>query len=379
MKIVLLGYIVRGPVGGLVWHHFQYALGLKLMGHEVLFLEDSDNYPSCYNPRTFDYSTDPSFGLKFIDTVFSNYGLNQQWAYFDQHTNQWFGKSRQQVLEFIDGADVLLNISGVNPLREEVQNIPKKVFIDTDPVFTQIRLLKDPISNALAKEHNVFFSFGENIGNKDCQIPDDQFPWIPTRQPIIPELWENGKTSQKGNWTTVMQWDSYKKAEWDGKIFGMKSTSFQPYFELPKMINERFELAIGSESAPRDELKAMGWIINNPAVVSKTPESYQKYISESKGEWSVAKDGYVSSNSGWFSERSAAYLMSGKPVIVQDTGFSKYIETGQGLFAFKEAEGMESIFNEVNRDYGFHSLRAREIALEYFHYEKVLKNLLKNC
>jgi hypothetical protein len=379
MKIVLLGYIVRGPVGGLVWHHFQYALGLKLMGHEVLFLEDSDNYPSCYNPRTFDYSTDPSFGLKFIDTVFSNYGLNQQWAYFDQHTNQWFGKSRQQVLEFINGADVLLNISGVNTIREEFQNIPIKVFIDTDPVFTQIRHIKDPILNTIAKGHTMFFSFGENIGNKDCYIPDDKFPWIPTRQPIIPELWKNEKTSQKGNWTTVMQWDSYKKAEWDGKIFGLKSTSFQPYFEIPKMIKERFELAIGSESAPKFELQASGWIIRNPAGVSETPESYQKYISESKGEWSVAKDGYVSSNSGWFSERSAAYLMSGKPVVVQDTGFSKNIETGQGLFSFKNPEELKPIFNEIERDYGFHSIRAREIALEYFHYEKVLKNLLKNC
>lgn len=373
-----MGYIVRGPIGGLVWHHFQYALGLKLLGHDVLFLEDSEDYPSCYNPITFELSTDPSYGLKFVDTIFSNYGLKGQWAYFDYHTSQWFGKSSVEVARFLNESDLLLNISGVNPLRDEVQNIPIKVFIDTDPVFTQIRLLKDPISNALAKDHNVFFSFGENIRNKGCQIPDDQFPWIPTRQPVIPQLWKNGKVSKKGNWTTVMQWDSYKKAEWDGKIFGMKSTSFQPYFDIPKIINEPFELALGSESAPRDDLKAMGWIINNPAVVSKTPETYQKYISESKGEWSVAKDGYVSTYSGWFSERSAAYLMSGKPVVVQDTGFSKNIETGQGLFSFKEPEDLKSIFNEVERDYSFHSIRAREIALEYFHYEKVLKNLLKS-
>ncbi len=175
-----------------------------------------------------------------------------------------------------------------------------------------------------------------------------------------------------------MNWDSYKKAEWDGKIFGMKSTSFQPYFDLPKSINERFEIALGSESAPRDELKARGWIINNPLDASRTPETFQKYISESKGEWSVAKDGYVSSNSGWFSERSAAYLMSGKPVVVQDTGFSKNIETGQGLFSFKDPEDLKPIFNEIEKDYSFHSIRAREISLEFLHYEKVLNNLLKS-
>ncbi|MEB2778192.1 hypothetical protein SYJ56_22975 [Algoriphagus sp. D3-2-R+10] len=379
MKIVLLGYIVRGPFGGAVWHHFQYALGLKLLGHEVLFIEYSEDYPSCYNPITFEVSTDPSYGLKFIDAIFSNYGMNRQWAYFDYHTSRWFGNPKQKILNFLSDADVLINIAGVNPLREEVQNIPIKIFIDTDPVFTQIRLIKDPISNAMAKEHNVFFSFGENIGNKDCQIPKDQFTWVPTRQPVIPELWKNEKVLTKGNWTTLMNWDSHKNAEWDGKIFGMKSTSFQPYFDLPRIINERFELALGSKSAPRDELRARGWIITNPEVASKTPEAFQKYISESKGEWSVAKDGFVSSNSGWFSERSAAYLMSGKPVVVQDTGFSKNIETGQGLFSFTDPEDLKSIFIEVNRDYSFHSMRAREIALEYFHYEKVLKNLLKNC
>lgn len=379
MKIVLLGYIVRGPIGGLVWHHFQYALGLKLLGHDVLFIEFSENYPSCYNPITFELSKDPSYGLKFIDTIFSNYGLKGKWAYFDEHTNQWFGNSRQEVAEFSKDAEVLLNISGVNPLREEFQNIPIRAFIDTDPSFTQIRLLKDAVSRAMAKEHNVFFSFGENIGNNDCLIPEDQFSWIPTRQPVIPHLWNKDNMSQKGNWTTVMQWDSYKKAEWDGRIFGMKSTSFKPYFDLPKIINERFELALGSESAPRNELKAFGWIITNPAGVTKTPESYQKYISESKGEWSVAKEGYVSCNSGWFSERSAAYLMSGKPVVVQETGFSKNIETGEGLFSFKNLEDLKSIFNEVDRDYKFQCIRAREIALEYFHYEKVLKNLLVSC
>jgi hypothetical protein len=379
MKIVLLGYIVRGPIGGLVWHHFQYALGLKLMGHDVLFIEFSEDYPSCYNPITFELSKDPSYGLNFIDTIFCKYGLKWQWAYFDQHTNQWFGNSRQEVFGFSKNADVLLNISGINSLREEFQNIPIRAFIDTDPLFTQIRLLRDPVTKASAKEHNVFFSFGENIGNKDCLIPDDQFSWIPTRQPVIPDLWNKNNLSQKGNWTTVMQWDSYKKAEWDGRIFGMKSTSFQPYFDLPKIINERFELALGGESAPKDELKAKGWIISNPAEVSKTPESYQKFISESKGEWSVAKDGYVSSNSGWFSERSAAYLMSGKPVIVQETGFSKNIETGEGLFSFTNLEDLKSIFEEVDRDYKFQCSRAREIAMEYFQYEKVLKNLLECC
>lgn len=378
MKIILLGYIVRGPVGGLVWHHFQYALGLKLLGYDVLFLEQCGNYPSCYNPVSHEFSTDPSFGLEFINSIFSKHGLKHQWAYFDEHSNQWHGKTKQEVITFSKDADILLNLSGINQLNDIFLNIPIKAFIDTDPLFTQIRLLNDPAMNQNAKEHNAFFSFGENIGNEDCIIPSHQYNWVPTRQPVIPGLWNQSKEiTSKANWTTVMQWESYENVEWNGKVFGMKSDSFQGFLNTPKIFKEQFELALGGSTAPTEKLKTYGWNIINPTEVTLTPESYQMYISQSKGEWSVAKEGYVSSNSGWFSERSAAYLMSGKPVVVQETGFSKFIKSGKGLFSFKSPLELESIFNEINLDYNSQSKHAREIAMEYFHFEKVLKHLLE--
>ncbi len=377
MKIILLGYIVRGPLGGLVWHHFQYALGLKLLGHDVLFLEFSDDYPSCYNPISYELTTDPTYGLKFIDSIFSNHDLKHQWAYFDGYSNRWFGKSKMEVENFSSKADIVLNISGINQWHELLQNIPVKAFIDTDPLFTQIRLLKDPERNAIAREHDIFFSFGENIGNTDCLIPSSQYPWKTTRQPVIPRLWDHQKKpTSNGNWTTIMQWESYKNAEWEGREFGMKSVSFKEYLKLPKIQNESFELALGGETAPRNKLERMGWRIANPLQVTLTPESYQKYIADSKGEWSVAKEGYVASNSGWFSERSAAYLMSSKPVILQDTGFSKFIETGSGLFSFKSPEELKTILEQIQLDYNKQCKKARLIAIEFFHFEKVLGNLL---
>src|SRR5687768_944222 len=138
MRIVVLGYIVRGPLGGLVWHHLQYVLSLKQLGHQVLFLEDSDNYPSCYNPSTFEVTTDASYGLTFLETIFTSFGLKENWAYYDEHTNSWFGKSKKGVVTFCDKADVVLNISGMNPLRDWWSNIANRVFIDTDPAFVQI-------------------------------------------------------------------------------------------------------------------------------------------------------------------------------------------------------------------------------------------------
>jgi hypothetical protein len=363
-------------LGGLVWHHFQYVYGLYLMGHDVLFVEDSDDYASCYNPETYQMSTDPSYGLDFISSVFSRYGLENKWAYFDFHAQQWYGRPEKEVLDFLQTADVLLNISGVNPVREWMMSIPRRVLIDTDPVFTQIRHLQDDKARRLAETHHLFLTFGENIGREDCTIPDDGFPWRATRQPIVMELWTPQEMKPGGKWTTVMQWDSYKTAVWNNHEYGMKSKSFELYLELPSMTDEVIELALGSESAPADRLEAKGWHIADPLLITRTPESYRHYILQSKGEWGVAKHGYVATYSGWFSERSAVYLASGKPVIVQDTGFSKNIKCGEGLFAFDDPDALPEIFDWVNGKYSFHCQRAREICGEYFDHRKVLEGVI---
>ncbi len=202
--------------------------------------------------------------------------------------------------------------------------------------------------------------------------------WKPTRQPVVLDLWKNKKIKNKGVWTTVMQWDSYKTREWKNQQYGMKSKSFDLFADLPNLIPEKFELAIGSESAPKEKLKELGWGITNPLEITKTPESYQNYIRDSKGEWGIAKHGYVITNSGWFSERSAAYLASSKPVIVQETGFSDCIETGEGLFSFKNISELKEIFQMVHRDYNFHCIKAWEICSSNFNHKTVLGNLLSS-
>ena len=376
MKIVLLGYIVRGPLGGLVWHHFQYLYGLHQMGHKVLFLEESEEYAACYNPETYQMTTDPTYGLNFIMEIFSKFNLQNHWAYFDYHTNQWFGQSEERVMTFIKDADIVLNLSGINPLRDWILPIPKKVFIDTDPVFTQVKHLSDPAANQIASMHDAFFTFGENYGEKGCTIPIDGFSWLPTRQPVVMELWNNVGTQNNGKWTTVMQWDSYKTQRWKGKAYGMKSKSFDEFIELPQKCSEKFELALGSNSAPNEMLTSFGWQIINPLLITKTPYSYQDYIKKSKGEWSVAKHGYVSANSGWFSERTLNYMASGKPVVVQETGFSEFLPVGEGLLSFSTKEEATEALLKVNTDYNKHCKTARQIVNDYFGSRSVLQSLL---
>ena len=140
-----------------------------------------------------------------------------------------------------------------------------------------------------------------------------------------------------------MQWDSYRPVEFGSKRYGMKSESFRQYLDLPTRVKATLELAIGSEHAPRDELESHGWHLRDPLEVTKTPWSYQDYIRQSRGEFSVAKHGYVLSGSGWFSERSVGYLASGRPVITQDTGFSLPREADSPVF-FNDGDPLWRLF-----------------------------------
>ena len=377
MNIVVLGYIVRGPLGGLAWHHLQYVLGLKQSGHNVIFLEDSDDYFSCYNPESSEMSTNPEYGLRFITNLFNNFDLKDQWAYFDAHTNNWYGQSEQKVISFCALADVVLNLSGINPLREWWASIPSRILVDTDPTFTQIKHLTDNQAMIIAKSHTHFATFGENYGKRECSIPDDGLLWRPTRQPVCMDVWHVSKSMYKSKWTTVMQWDSYKVGEYGAKIYGMKSLSFKPFISLPKYIeNIKLELALGSPNSPGEELVKEGWDIIDPSIVTKSTKSYQQYIAASKGEWSVAKHGYVITNSGWFSERSLNYMASGKPVVIQDTGFTQFIPSGKGLLPFTTLEQASEQIKKAEQDYKFHCTQARKVAQDFFDSKNVLSTLL---
>jgi hypothetical protein len=379
LRIVVLGYIVRGPIGGMAWHHLHYVLGLTGLGHEVLFLEDGDDYPSCYDPSRHTVDDNPTYGLEFAADAFRRLGLAELWAYYDAPTSAWHGPAAGVATTFCESADLVLNVSGVNPLRPWTSAIERRAFIDTDPLFTQIRHLTDGGRRRLAEEHNCHFTFGESIGSADCAVPADGFQWQPTRQPVALSAWPPSFAPAGSPFTTVMQWDSYPPVEYGGVLFGMKSQSFEYFKNLPGHVRETLEIALGGQSAPRDELKAQGWQIADPLQVTRDPWSYQDYISASKAEFSVAKHGYVSSRCGWFSERSACYLATGRPVVVQETGFSKQLPIGHGLLAFGDLESAAAAVEEVSAHYNEHCRAAREVCEAHFDSRKVLPSLIDRC
>lgn len=376
-RIVLLGYVVGFPLGGMTWHSLQYAMGLAALGHDVWFLEDSHDYATAYDPTTGEVGTDPAYGLAYADRVLERVGLGDRWAYHDAHAGTWHGGGAERILEACRTADVVLDLAGIHPLRPWVAEVPTRVFVDADPVFTQVRHLTDDAACAHAAAHTHHLSFGERVGEPGCGIPDDGFPWRPTRQPVVLDAWSVTPVPGHGHATTVMQWDSYPTVSWDGVEFGMKSASFGPYRDLPARSPVTMELALGrADEATRAALREAGWLVADPQRATWDPWVYQETIAGSVAEWSVAKHGYVASASGWFSERSANYLASGRPVVVQDTGFADLLPTGEGLFAFDDADAAVAALEQVHAHPDRHGRAARAIAAEHFDAGDVLMRLL---
>ncbi len=376
LRVIVLGYLVRGPLGGIAWHHLQYVLGLARLGHDVFFFEDSDDYPSCYDPSRNAMDRDPTYGLDFATRAFARLGLGSRWAYYDAHHTTWLGPAADSSLRMCASADLLLNLSAVNPVRPWMEQIPVRALVDTDPVFTQVRHLTDPRARERAERHTTFFSYGENVGQPGCTIPADGFLWQPTRQPIVSDAWSPTRGSCNAPLTTVMLWDSYPSADYSGTHFGMKRESFEPYLNLPALSGQVFELALGSRREPRERLSSYGWTVLDPREPTKDPWTYQDFIRRSKAEFSVAKHGYVVSQSGWFSERSAAYLASGRPVVVQDTGFSRWLHAESGVLAFNDLTEALSQLQTLDATYEHQCRSARAVAEAYFDSATVLTRLL---
>jgi hypothetical protein len=256
--------------------------------------------------------------------------------------------------------------------------IPARALIDIDPVFTHIDRLTDSVARDLALEHTAFLSYGENFGSSRSAIPDDGLPWQATRPPIVLDAWPATPGSAQARFTTVMQWNSYPAREYCGLLYGMKSDSFAPYADLPMRVGNILELAMpGALEATPTLLQGRGWELRDPRETARDPWAYQRYIRDSKAEFSVAKHGYVFSRSGWFSDRSACYLASGRPVVTQETGFSDWLQSAGGVIPFDTPEEALAGIEEVNGRYEFHCRAARGVAEEYFDARKVLTELLE--
>ena len=303
-----------------------------------------------------------------LQRLLLQYDLDRQWSWIDIDATE-YGVSGPALTRILRRADLLVHVTGAGRLRERYLEIPCRAFVDTDPGYTPMRVARDDHLTKLEalKSHTVHFSFAGNINRSSCTIPHVGLQWRPTRQPIHFPMWPLVPSVADAPFSTVVKWAPYKPIEYQGVVYGMKDIEFLRFIDLPRRQSSRFTLAMeGTPPVPRSELAKRGWLIEDGLTVSKNLASYRKFLGSSRGEWSIAKHGYVATNSGWFSDRSASYMAMGRPVIVQSTGFEKWLPTGEGVQSFATMDDAVAALEIVQADYALHQKRAREIAHEYF-------------
>lgn len=383
MRIILAGIIGRYPWGGVTWCSLMYLLGLRALGHDVYYLEDTSECN--YDPDEDTLATDPHYALHYIHDSLSPFDLGDRWCYVD-YTGKHHGIGESQWKTICASTDLLLVLSGgCWTIRDHYRSIPCKAFIDSDPAFTQLAIDQaarraDEKSQWYVDYFRAFdrlFTFGANVGTPHSNVPTGEFKWIHTWQPVCMDLWTpRSALPRREVWTTVMTW----KIESFQDIGGNKDQEFLRVIELAKVCQQEnlapIELAI---NGPREFLREQGWNCVDAFAVSRDLWRYHNYLSSSRAEFSVAKQTYVKSNSGWFSDRTECYLAAGCPVVVQETGFSRVLPVGKGLFSWNTLEEAVAGMREVEGDWPLHSAAAHEIAHEHFDATKVLGRLLDAC
>lgn len=387
MKIVVTGLIASYPLGGVGWDYLAYVSGFRRLGHEVFYLEDTGQW--LYDPRANTFTDNVRFNVAHLAATLARAGedMRERWS-LRAPDGTYHGATLAQVERFCSGADLFLNLSGACWLRDAYRGARRIAYLDSDPCYSQAKLLAveqgtatddQAYSVGLIRAHNCFFTFAENINDPSCAIPSCGLDWIPTRQPIVLEDWPFAFDANARHYTTVMSWKTdVTLPNLSGITYGGKDVEFMKFIDLPSRVSVPLQIAL-SGAAPRDTLHRHGWQIIDAYEQSSTLDAYRNYLGGSRGEWSIAKNAYVASRSGWFSTRSAAYLALGKPVVVQDTGFKNYYPTGEGLFAFNTIDEAVAAIENIETNYRHHCDAARAVAEREFTADMVLQRLLNDA
>lgn len=390
LRIVVTGLAATYPFGGVFWDYLQYALGFHQLGHDVLYLEDTGRW--CYDPVEFTFQESGARNAAYLAEQIAALepALSERWFFRDAAGTE-FGKPWADVVAFCRTADLFLHISASCWMREEYFAARRTAFIDSDPMYTQASI-PDYIAGTIdvaakarvdmLRQHDVFFTFAENIGAADCRVPAELFDWIPTRQPVVMDCFREQfrpVDARRRTLTTVASWEPAERGPVvAGVAYRGKSAEFERFFDLPARSALPLEIAL-SGAAPVEELTSRGWTVRPGYEVSHDPWVYRNYLANSFGEWSIAKNAYVAGRTGWFSCRTACYLALGVPAIVQQTGFSSALPLGEGLFAFETLDEAVDAIDRIATAPGRHAQAARDLAAAHFDSGQVLTELLERA
>jgi hypothetical protein len=363
-RLTISGSLAQKPrQAGHTWQFLQYLLGFRRLGWDVLFVDRLD--------------VDMPLGLPYVEAVMAEFGFEESWSVV-LGDGSHAGLPRERVLRHVADSDLLINVMGFLTDEELLDAARKRVFLDTDPGFSQ--MWRELGLADVYAGHDAYVTIGERIGRPDCTVPTCGLRWLTTRQPVVLGEWPPAARPAARPFTSVASWrGAYGPIDYRGRRYGLRVHQFRRFAELPRLSGGDFELALAIH--PREEadlrlLRDAGWSLIDPARIAASPSGYRSYVQDSLAEVMVAKGMYVESRSGWFSERSICYLASGRPVLAQDTGLGELYPLGEGLLGFSTLDEAAAGVEAIRSDYPRHAAAARALAEERFDSDKVLTRLL---
>jgi len=377
LKIVVGSVFSLPPFSpGISWDWIHLVLGLRALGHDVYFVEEVE--PRwCRDAQGEPCSFEDSVNREYFLAAMKRFGLLDRACQLFDGGERSAGLGVRELTERLAGADLLINISGHVKTDWVLGAAGRRAYFDQDPVFTQLWIAEYGAELNFGPD-DVLLTVGLNIGTPHSPVPDCGLRWHQCLPAVMLEHWRPDFDRECDRFTTIASWGSYSALEYQGSWYGSKREEFRRFADLPRLVDQELEVALKSPPDDPDAalLARRGWNLVDAGRID-TLAKYQDYVAGSRAEIGIAKEAYVKGNSGWFSDRAAHYLASGKPVLAQSTGIERCLPTGRGLLTFTTPAEAAAAIEEVNRDYRAHCHAAREFAAEFLDHRKVLPEMVE--
>jgi hypothetical protein len=376
---IISGALANKPLnGGNAWTRLSWVLGFQKLGFEVYFVEQIDS-GKCVDAEGAVTAFEGSINVAYFKQTLERFGLGQQCSLICDEGKKVHGLPLKELQKKAQQADLIFNISGHLTHPELMAHGACKIYFDDDPAFTQFWHAAGSSGPRLTG-HDFYYTIGANIGSTDCAIPTNGLTWRHTRPPSVLEQWPVRPDRCFDRFTTVASWrGAYGPVRHNGKTYGLKVHEFRKFLDLPRRNGAKFEVALQIDPADTKDVSALlahGWLLIDPKKACGTTEAFRDYVANSGAEFSPAQGIYVDTHSGWFSDRTVRYLASGRPALVQDTGFSRHYPLGKGLVAFRNLDEAVAGAEAIERNYGQHCVAARRMAEEFFDSDKVISQMI---
>jgi len=380
MKIIVGGVVSLPPFSaGIAWDWIQYSVGLRELGHDVYFVEEV--MPEwCFDNDGQSCDFLKSANRELFRAIMERFGFWEKACQVFNHGEATCGLPFSSFIAETKDAELLINMSGHVTTEAILGNVNRRVYVDQDPVYTQLWHSEYGKDLNFGK-HDVFFTVGLNIGTPHTDIPDCGVTWHHVLPPVALEYWAHEFDATCTRFSTIASWSGFNDLSYRGEWYKSKYAEFQRFAALPTEVDQPLEVILKAYQEHDDGirlLKTNGWVISEPDQVGDL-SGYQQFIARSRAEIGIAQNAYVKGRSGWFSDRAAHYLASGKPALCQSTGFERCLPTGRGLLSFSNMDEAVAGIEAINANYSLHCRSAREFAEEYLGYRKVLPKMLETC